>query len=42
MKDRTAGRYSRIAVLSNFDFVLNSRFNVVRVMASVSDILGAV
>jgi hypothetical protein len=42
MKDRTAGRYSRITVSSNFNFVLNRRFHVVRVMASVSDILGAV
>jgi hypothetical protein len=42
MKGRTARRYRRIAVLPHFNFVLNRRFDVIRVMAAVSDILCAI
>jgi hypothetical protein len=38
MKDRAARGYDRIAVLPDFNLVLNRRFHVLRIMTSGSDI----
>ena len=42
MKDRAARGYDRIAVLPDFNLVLNRRFHVLRIMTSGSDILRTV